>query len=71
MSILVFLTLNNMKTKTAIFPGSFDPFTKGHEYVVRKALDVFDEVIIGIGINTSKQYLFDLEKKNCAYSRNL
>tara|TARA_B100000767_G_C19747167_1_gene529084 strand:+ start:1306 stop:1767 length:462 start_codon:yes stop_codon:yes gene_type:complete len=52
-----------MKTKTAIFPGSFDPFTKGHEYVVRKALDVFDEVIIGIGINTSKQYLFDLEKR--------
>jgi pantetheine-phosphate adenylyltransferase len=52
-----------MKTKTAIFPGSFDPFTKGHEYVVDKALDVFDEVVIGIGINTSKQYLFDLEKR--------
>ena len=52
-----------MKTKTVIFPGSFDPFTKGHEYVVDKALDVFDEVVIGIGINTSKQYLFDLEKR--------
>ena len=52
-----------MKTKQAIFPGSFDPFTKGHEYVVQKALDVFDEVIIGIGLNTSKQYLFDLESR--------
>jgi pantetheine-phosphate adenylyltransferase len=52
-----------MKTKKAIFPGSFDPFTKGHEYVVQKALDVFDEVIIGVGVNTSKQYLFDLENR--------
>ena len=52
-----------MKTKKSIFPGSFDPFTKGHEYVVQKSLDVFDEVIIGIGVNTSKQYLFDLEKR--------
>ena len=46
--------------KTAVFPGSFDPFTKGHEYVVKKALEVFDEVIIGIGVNTSKTYLFEL-----------
>ena len=46
MSILVFLTLNEMKTKIAVFPGSFDPFTKGHEFVVKKALEVFDEVII-------------------------
>ena len=52
-----------MKIKKAIFPGSFDPFTKGHEYVVQKALDVFDEVIIGVGVNTSKQYLFDLENR--------
>ena len=52
-----------MKIKKAIFPGSFDPFTKGHEYVVKKALDVFDEVIIGVGVNTSKQYLFDLENR--------
>ena len=52
-----------MKTKKGIFPGSFDPFTKGHEYVVQKSLNVFDEVIIGIGVNTSKQHLFDLEKR--------
>lgn len=49
--------------KTAVFPGSFDPFTKGHEYVVKKALEVFDEVIIGIGVNTSKAYLFELTKR--------
>ena len=46
-----------------LFPGSFDPFTKGHEAVIRKSLVLFDEVIIGIGINTSKSYLFDLEKR--------
>ena len=52
-----------MKNKTAVFPGSFDPFTKGHEYVVKKALEIFEEVVIGIGINTSKKYLFSTEKR--------
>lgn len=49
--------------KIAVFPGSFDPFTKGHESVVVKALEVFDEVIIAIGVNTKKQALFTLEKR--------
>jgi pantetheine-phosphate adenylyltransferase len=49
--------------KCCLFPGSFDPFTKGHEAVVLKALDLFDEVIIGIGINSKKQGLFSTEKK--------
>ena len=49
--------------KIAVFPGSFDPFTKGHESVVRKALELFDEVVIAIGFNTSKTYLFDLESR--------
>lgn len=49
--------------KIAVFPGSFDPFTKGHESIVLKALNLFDEVIIGIGFNTSKSYLFDLDKR--------
>lgn len=62
-SILVFLPLIQMKNKTAVFPGSFDPFTKGHEYVVKKALEIFEEVVIGIGINTSKKYLFSIEKR--------
>ena len=49
--------------KIGVFPGSFDPFTKGHEAVVRKSLALFDEVVIGIGVNSSKAYLFDLDKR--------
>jgi pantetheine-phosphate adenylyltransferase len=49
--------------KIGLFPGSFDPFTKGHEAVVHKALDLFDEIIIGIGVNSSKNYQFALEKR--------
>ena len=49
--------------KIGVFPGSFDPFTKGHEAVIRKSLGVFDKIIIAIGVNSSKQYLFSLEKR--------
>lgn len=49
--------------KRGLFPGSFDPFTKGHEVIVRKALHLFDEIVIGVGINTSKVYLFETEKR--------
>ena len=49
--------------KIAVFPGSFDPFTKGHEVVVHKALHVFDEVVIAIGINSTKKSVFSLEKR--------
>jgi pantetheine-phosphate adenylyltransferase len=49
--------------KRAVFPGSFDPFTKGHEVIVRKALTIFDEVIIGVGVNSAKNYLFPLDKR--------
>jgi len=49
--------------KTAVFPGSFDPFTRGHESVVKKALGLFDEIVIGVGENASKQYLFSLEQR--------
>lgn len=49
--------------KKGLFPGSFDPFTKGHEAVVLKSLTIFDEVIIGIGINSRKNYLFELDKR--------
>ena len=49
--------------KIGIFPGSFDPFTKGHQDVVEQALTLFDEVIIGIGVNESKKYMFELEKR--------
>lgn len=49
--------------RIAVFPGSFDPFTKGHECVVDKAVALFDEIVIGIGNNTSKKYLFDLQTR--------
>ena len=47
--------------KIAFFPGSFDPFTKGHADIVERGLKLFDEVIIGIGTNSSKIRYFDLE----------
>ena len=50
------------KIKTAVFPGSFDPFTIGHESVVRRALEMFDKVIVGIGSNTTKTRFIPIEK---------
>ena len=52
-----------MSKKIAIFPGSFDPFTIGHESVVRRALPLFDEIIIAIGTNTNKQAYFSMEQR--------
>jgi pantetheine-phosphate adenylyltransferase len=49
--------------KNACFPGSFDPFTKGHEDIIRKGLNLFDEIVIAVGVNSSKTYLFPLEKR--------
>ena len=49
--------------RTAVFPGSFDPITKGHEDIVLRSLSLFDEVIIAVGNNTSKNAFFDLETK--------
>lgn len=49
--------------KIAVFPGSFDPFTKGHESVVKTALNFFDEVVIAIGVNTKKTPFFSLERR--------
>ncbi len=49
--------------KIAIFPGSFDPFTRGHESLVRRVLPLFDELIVAIGINSNKNYYFPLEKR--------
>jgi pantetheine-phosphate adenylyltransferase len=49
--------------RKGLFPGSFDPFTKGHEAIVYKAIELFDEVIIGVGVNNNKKYLFDLQKR--------
>lgn len=47
----------------AIFPGSFDPFTSGHEAIVRRALKLFDQIYIAVGVNTEKKYMFSVEER--------
>ncbi len=47
--------------RIAVFPGSFDPFTKGHEDVVLRGLKIFDKVVIGIGVNPNKNRYFEPE----------
>jgi pantetheine-phosphate adenylyltransferase len=49
--------------KRAIFPGSFDPFTIGHESIVNRALYIFDEIIIAIGYNSEKKGLFPVDTR--------
>ena len=46
--------------RIAVFPGSFDPITLGHEDIIRKGLAIFDRIIIGIGNNAEKNYMFPL-----------
>ena len=50
-----------MNKRTALFPGSFDPFTKGHEDIVLRGLEIFDTLIIGVGHNANKKRYFPLE----------
>ncbi len=47
----------------AIFPGSFDPITLGHVDIISRALPVFEEIIIAVGINSEKKYMFSLEER--------
>lgn len=49
--------------KTAIFPGSFDPITLGHTSIIKRALPLFDEIIVAIGTNSQKKYMFDLKQR--------
>jgi len=49
--------------KRAVFPGSFDPITLGHSDIIVRGLTLFDEVIIAIGINAEKKYMFSLEER--------
>ncbi len=49
--------------RTAVYPGTFDPFTRGHEDLVRRALHLFDEVVVGVATNAPKQPFFDLETR--------
>lgn len=50
-----------MSKRVAIFPGSFDPFTKGHEDIVLRGANLFDEVIIAIGVNPNKKRYFNID----------
>ena len=52
-----------MSKKIAIFPGSFDPFTIGHESVITRALPLFDEIVVAIGSNTNKKAYFSMEQR--------
>jgi pantetheine-phosphate adenylyltransferase len=49
--------------RKAIFPGSFDPITLGHQDIINRALPLFDEIVIAIGINADKKYMFSLEDR--------
>mgnify|MGYP001822151755 CR=1 FL=1 len=49
--------------KRAVFPGSFDPLTLGHTDIIDRALPLFDEIIIAIGTNSSKEYMFTLDQR--------
>lgn len=49
--------------KIAVFPGSFDPITVGHVDLVRRALPLFDKIIVAVGVNSTKKYLFPLEQR--------
>jgi pantetheine-phosphate adenylyltransferase len=49
--------------KKAVFPGSFDPITLGHVDIINRALPLFEEIIIAIGTNSAKKYMFSLEER--------
>ena len=49
--------------RIALFPGSFDPFTSGHLNILKRALTMFDEVVVAAGVNQDKRGLFDMDKR--------
>jgi len=49
--------------KRALFPGSFDPLTLGHYDIIKRGVTLFDEVIVAIGINSEKNYMFSLDQR--------
>lgn len=49
--------------KIAVFPGSFDPITTGHEDLVKRAVPLFDKIIVAVGVNSDKRYVFSLEQR--------
>ena len=55
--------IRNNSKRIAIFPGTFDPFTTGHESLVKRGLTLMDEIVIAIGVNESKKSFFPFEKR--------
>ncbi len=55
--------------KRAVFPGSFDPLTLGHKDIIDRGLPLFDEIIIAIGTNSTKKYMFSLEQRKSFIER--
>ncbi|MBR3946599.1 MAG: pantetheine-phosphate adenylyltransferase [Bacteroidales bacterium] len=51
------------RSKVALFPGSFDPITVGHESIIRRALPMFDKIIVGVGVNSEKSAMLPSEKR--------
>ena len=49
--------------KKAVFPGSFDPLTLGHEDIIKRAIPLFHEIVIAIGVNSEKKYMFSLAER--------
>ncbi|UMY64879.1 MULTISPECIES: pantetheine-phosphate adenylyltransferase [unclassified Flavobacterium] len=49
--------------RRAVFPGSFDPITLGHYDIIKRSLPLFDEIIVAIGVNSDKKYMFPLEER--------
>ena len=52
-----------LSMKRALFPGSFDPITLGHYDIIERGIELFDEVVVAIGINSEKKYMFSLEER--------
>jgi len=52
-----------MSQRIAVFPGSFDPITIGHVNIVERALPLFDKVVVAMGVNTTKKYMFPVEQR--------
>jgi len=50
-------------SRICLFPGTFDPITLGHTDIIQRALDLFDNLVIGIGVNSNKQPMFPIEKR--------
>lgn len=49
--------------RKAVFPGSFDPITLGHQDIIKRSIPLFDEIVIAIGVNADKKYMFSLEER--------